>query len=52
MTQLIIDRLEENMAVIEYETGKTFSVPRFLLPEEAQEGDVLTRITPLSALPS
>ncbi|GAW94350.1 DUF3006 domain-containing protein [Calderihabitans maritimus] len=37
---LVIDRFEGDMAVIEY-NGKTFDLPRSLLPEEAKEGDVL-----------
>ncbi|MGE5579239.1 MAG: DUF3006 domain-containing protein [Bacillota bacterium] len=37
---LIIDRFEGNLAVIEYE-GKTFTLPRALLPRDAKEGDVL-----------
>lgn len=39
---LIIDRLESEFAVVEYESGKTFNLPRFLLPPEAKEGDVIT----------
>ncbi len=38
---LVIDRFEENQAVIEYD-GTTFAIPRILLPVEAVEGDVLT----------
>lgn len=36
----IIDRFEEDWAVLEYES-KTYNVPRALLPEDAKEGDVL-----------
>ncbi|MDK2788819.1 MAG: hypothetical protein PWP07_2064 [Epulopiscium sp.] len=36
----IIDRFEENWAVIEY-GDKTFNFPKELLPKEAKEGDVL-----------
>ena len=36
----IIDRFEGNMAVIEY-NGRTFDLPKNLLPKEAKEGDVL-----------
>ena len=36
----IIDRFEGDLAVIEFE-GKTFTLPRALLPKEAKEGDVL-----------
>lgn len=37
---IIIDRLEEQWAVLEY-SGVTFNVPRKLLPPGAREGDVL-----------
>lgn len=37
----IIDRLEENWAVIETEERKTFNLPRKILPAEAKEGDVI-----------
>lgn len=37
---LIIDRFEGALAVIEYE-GKTFNLPRNLLPSEAKEGDII-----------
>lgn len=37
---LIIDRFEEDWAVLEY-NDDTFDVPRELLPDEAKEGDVL-----------
>jgi len=50
-TQLIIDRIEEDHAVLEWtppgSSGQraaspvTFDVPRALLPPEAREGDVL-----------
>lgn len=36
----IIDRFEDDWAVIEYER-QTFSLPRKLLPPEALEGDVV-----------
>lgn len=39
---LIIDRFESDFAIVEYESGKTFNLPRFLLPPEAREGDVIT----------
>ncbi|MCC8073987.1 MAG: DUF3006 domain-containing protein [Clostridiales bacterium] len=38
----IIDRIEENTAVIEYSKGKTFSAPLSALPNGAKEGDVIT----------
>lgn len=41
---LIIDRFEGDLAVLEYEQGKTFNLPRCLLPPEAKEGAVV-RIT-------
>lgn len=37
---LIIDRFEQDMAVIEY-GDKTLSIPRALLPPGCKEGDVL-----------
>jgi hypothetical protein len=42
MYMLIIDRLEFEVAVVEYESGRTFTLPRFLLPPEAKEGDIIT----------
>lgn len=38
----IIDRFEGDIAVIEYEKGKFFNLPRFLIPGEASEGDSIT----------
>lgn len=41
-TTLIIDRIEDDQAVIEYaQGGTTFNIPLSLLPEEAREGDVI-----------
>lgn len=37
---LIIDRFEGEWAVVEFE-GKTFNLPRSLLPRDAKEGSVL-----------
>ncbi|MBF7083223.1 DUF3006 domain-containing protein [Desulfallas sp. Bu1-1] len=37
---IIINRFEENWAVVEY-GHLTFNLPRELLPREAREGDVL-----------
>ncbi|MGI5880290.1 MAG: DUF3006 domain-containing protein [Syntrophomonadaceae bacterium] len=37
---IIIDRFENNLAVVEYR-GKTWNIPRDWLPETAMEGDVL-----------
>ena len=39
--QLIIDRFEGELAVCEYEKGKTLDIPTALLPADAKEGDVL-----------
>jgi hypothetical protein len=39
---LIIDRFEGDFAVVEYDTGKLFNLSRFLLPPEAEEGDVIS----------
>lgn len=38
---LIIDRFEGDFAVVEYKEGRTFNLPRSLLPPGAKEGDVL-----------
>lgn len=38
---LIVDRFEGEWAVLELD-GKTFNVPRSLLPETVREGDVLS----------
>jgi len=37
----IIDRLEEEKAVLKFSDGQTLNVPIDLLPEEAKEGNVL-----------
>lgn len=37
---LIVDRLEEDMAIIEYAQG-TFALPICLLPSEIKAGDVI-----------
>jgi hypothetical protein len=37
---ITIDRFEGTLAVLEFD-GRTFNVPRALLPPEASEGDVL-----------
>lgn len=37
----IIDRFEENFAVIECEDKSTFNIPRAILPRNAKEGDVI-----------
>ena len=39
---LVIDRIEEEWAVIEYRPmNTTFSIPAALLPEDAGEGDII-----------
>lgn len=41
-TTLVIDRIEEGWAVLEYgKKGETFNIPAALLPEGAGEGDVI-----------
>lgn len=40
-SMFIVDRLEEDWAVIEY-WGKTFNFPRSLLPLDVKESDVIT----------
>ncbi|WP_243129186.1 DUF3006 domain-containing protein [Hathewaya massiliensis] len=41
MMKYIIDRFEEDYAVIETEEGKTFDLPKDMIPKDAREGDVL-----------
>jgi len=41
----IIDRFEGSWAVIETDDGKTFNLPRSILPCDAKEGDVITLTT-------
>ena len=38
---MIIDRFEENFAVIEADDGKVYEIPKELLPEKAKEGSVI-----------
>ncbi|MGB9887926.1 MAG: DUF3006 domain-containing protein [Moorellales bacterium] len=38
---LVLDRFEGGFAVIEHD-GRTFNLPRELLPADAKEGDVLS----------
>jgi hypothetical protein len=41
-TTLVIDRIEDGWAVVEYgKKGETFSMPAALLPEGTGEGDVI-----------
>ena len=46
--RVIIDRLEENFAVVETETGVMVDLPRILVPE-AKEGDVVNITVDASA---
>ena len=39
--KFIIDRFEENFAIVEIENQGMVSIPRILIPKEAKEGDVL-----------
>ena len=39
----IIDRFEENLAVLEGENKEMLNVPRGLLPDDAKEGDCLRK---------
>jgi hypothetical protein len=39
---LVIDRFEGDIAVIEYDKGNFFDLPRFLIPDTASEGDVIS----------
>ncbi len=39
--KFIIDRFEEDMAVVELEDGEMVDIPRQVLPRDAEEGDVL-----------
>lgn len=39
---IIIDRFEGNIAVVEDDNGKCKEVKRSMLPDDADEGDVLT----------
>jgi hypothetical protein len=44
-TTLVIDRLEDGWAVLEYgDAGITFNVPTALLPKGVDEGDVIELI--------
>jgi len=39
--QIIIDRFEGNIAVVELPNGKTIDCPKELLPENAKEGNII-----------
>lgn len=41
---MIIERFEGDFAVVEYEEGLVFGIPRCLLPPGAKEGAVLTMV--------
>ncbi|MGI6230651.1 MAG: DUF3006 domain-containing protein [Tractidigestivibacter sp.] len=41
MASLVVDRIEDGIAVIELAVGQTFNVPLCMLPEGTHEGDVL-----------
>lgn len=45
---MIIDRFEGDLVVVEYAVGKTFILPRVLLPPEAKEGDVLDMVVTIN----
>lgn len=38
---LILDRIEGYMAIIAHNNGSTFELPRYLLPDNIKEGDVI-----------
>ncbi|MEN1761701.1 DUF3006 domain-containing protein [Anoxynatronum sibiricum] len=40
--KVIIDRFEDNYAVVELEEGVLINMPKVLLPNLAEEGDVIT----------
>lgn len=39
--RVIIDRFEENFAVVELDNKETVNMPRSLVPKGAKEGDVI-----------
>lgn len=39
--RLVIDRIEEEIAVVEKDDGSFVNMPKNLIPPEAKEGDVL-----------
>lgn len=39
--EAVIERFEKDQCILEFEDGRLISFPKNLLPEEAQEGDVL-----------
>ena len=40
--KLIIDRFENELAVLELETGETVAVSKAIIPPDAKEGSILT----------
>lgn len=40
LSMFIIDRLENDIVVVEYE-GRTYALPRKIMPASAKEGDVI-----------
>jgi len=51
MARIRIDRFEEDLAVLAW-NGRSFDVPRALLPPEAREGDVLALVFGTDAVAS
>ena len=39
--ELVIDRFEGDYAVVEVDGGRTLDLPRWMLPRELKEGDVI-----------
>lgn len=39
--RIVIDRIEENIAVVQKHDGSMISMSKHLIPSEAKEGDVL-----------
>lgn len=40
-SRLIVDRLEADLVVVELDDGRTLDLPRWMLPPELHEGDVI-----------
>jgi hypothetical protein len=40
--QAVLDRIENDMCVLEFEDGRLIPFPKDELPQEVREGDVLT----------
>jgi hypothetical protein len=43
--QLIVDRLEGDLVVVELDDGRTLDLPRWMLPPGLREGDVVRATT-------